>query len=177
MFKCSNVQILKCSNALIFKCSDVQILKVKCQISLSLNLCRSVALELLRSFLSKWVVMEIDLLNNAYTNRDYLKSKSLDVCNASSFETKQQKRFPWRALFLWLKFRKSSSRRGEIQQMKHGSVKVNGKSFDVKNVMMIVLYICSNLPNTFTFFIDSTHLEIYNCHPTKIPTPFYFSQC
>ena len=47
------------------------------------------------SFLSKWAVMEIDLLDNAYTNRDfeYLKSKSLDVCNASSFETKQQKGF------------------------------------------------------------------------------------
>ena len=43
--------------------------------------------------LSKWAVMEIDLLDNAYTNRDYLKSKSLDVCNASSFETKQQKGF------------------------------------------------------------------------------------
>ena len=144
MFKCSNFQM--------FRCSDFQILNVKCQISLRLNFCRSVPLEFLRSFLSKWAVMEIDLLDNAYTNRDYLKSKSLDVCNASSFETKQQKRFPWRALFLWLKFRKSSSRRGEMQQMKHGSVKVNGKSFDVKNVMMKVFYICSNLLNTFTFF-------------------------
>ena len=147
------------------------------KISLRLNFCRNVSLEFFRSFLSKWAVMEIDLLDNAYTNSDYLKSKSLDVCNASSFETKQQKRFPWRELFLWLKFRKSSSRRGEMQQMKHGSVKVNGKSFDVKNVMMKVLYICSNLLNTFTFLIDPTHFEICNCHPTKISTPFYFSQC
>ena len=133
----------------MFRC-----LNVECQISIRFFFCQSVPPEFLWSFLSRWAVMEIDLLDNAYTNRDfeYLKSKSLDVCNASSFETKQPKRFPWRALFLWLKFRKSSSRRGEMQQMKHGSVKVNGKSFDVKNVMMKVFYICSNLLNTFTFF-------------------------
>ena len=67
-----------------------------------------------------------------------------------------------------------------MQQMKHKSVKVNGKSFDVKNVMVKVFYICNiilNLLNTFTFFIDPTHFEICNCHPTKIQTPFYFSQC
>ena len=159
------------SNVQMFRC-----LNVKCQISIRLNFCRSVPPEFLRSFLSKWAVMEIDLLDNAYTNRDfeYLKSKSLDVCNASSFETKQQKRFPWRALFLWLKFRKSSSRRGEMQQMKHGSVKVNGKSFDVKNVMVKVLYICNNLLNTFTFLLIPPILRSVMVIPPKSQHPFTF---
>ena len=61
-----------------------------------------------------------------------------------------------------------------MQQMKLGFVKVKGKSFNVKNVKMKVLYICSNLLNTFTVLIDPTILRFVNVIPPKPQHPSTF---
>ena len=96
ILKCSNVQMLKCSKSKTFKCSNFQMFRcsnVKCQMSNFHKV--ELFLESTSGVPPVIFIQVIDLLYNAYTNRDfeYLKSKSLDVCNASSFETKQQKGF------------------------------------------------------------------------------------
>ena len=101
MFKCSNVQNFKCSTFQMFKCSNFQMFKysngqifkcfnVKYQILIRLNFCLYVPPEFLRSFLSKWALMEIDLFENHKQGLWILKVKIIGCAHHRSKQSNKK---------------------------------------------------------------------------------------
>ena len=61
-----------------------------------------------------------------------------------------------------------------MQQMKHGSVKVNGKSFNVKNVMVKVYTFAITRSTLSLFLLISPILRFLIVIPPKSQHPFTF---
>ena len=198
MFKCLNVQMFKYINAQISKCSTLQMLKCS-----NVQMCTCSNVQMFKCSNDKCSNIQMLKYSNVQCSKSQCTNVSMFKCSDVQMSDGQIFKCPNIQMLIMLKFCRSvpleffrsflfgfswqfwkvgfCQDRWLVTSVESKSCHKNQRLppfyTHVKNVMMKVWYIFSNLLNTFTFLCDPAPIEICNGHPNKIPTPLDFSQC